>query len=142
MEFVKFLFSLPEVKNNHLALLSNHICQDPLENFFGCQRQRGGTSDNPSVNEYFNNTQALRVVNSFCRGPVRGNCRGGASSKSISDTDCAPLQKRQRRSKTIQAPSMRRDGDQTTAASTSAIATENDEGTIIVFVVFYTCIYV
>lgn len=56
---VKLLFSLPEVKGNKLAFLSNNICQDPLENFFGCQRQRGGTSDNPNVMEYYQNTQAL-----------------------------------------------------------------------------------
>ena len=99
VEFIKFLFSLPEVKDNNLAFLSNHICQDPLENFFGCQRQRGGTGDNPSVNEYYQNTQALRVVNSFCRGPVRGNCRGSASSTDVLDIDCAPLQKRQRHRK-------------------------------------------
>ena len=60
------LFSLPEVKEEKLAFLSVNISQDPLENFFGCQRQRGGTSDNPSVSEFYNNTQALRVVNSFC----------------------------------------------------------------------------
>ena len=42
--------------------LSNNLCQDPLENFFGCQRQRGGNSDNPTVQDFFNNTQALRVV--------------------------------------------------------------------------------
>ena len=72
--FVKFMFSLPEVKDNNLAFLSNNICQDPLEQFFGCQRQRGGTSDNPNVIEFCHNTQALRVVDSFCRAPVRGNC--------------------------------------------------------------------
>ena len=38
-------------------------------------RQRGDTSDNPSVAEFQKITQALRVINSFCRGPVRGNCR-------------------------------------------------------------------
>ena len=30
---------------------------------FTCQPQRGGTSDNPTVQVFFNNTQALRVVN-------------------------------------------------------------------------------
>ena len=60
MGLVCYVFSLPEVKENQLALLSQHICQDPLENFFGCQRQRGGTSDNPSAQEYYRNAQALR----------------------------------------------------------------------------------
>jgi hypothetical protein len=72
---LRYLYSLPAVKEKKLVLLSNNLCQDPLEQFFGCQRQRGGTSDNPSVAEFIKNTQALRVVDSFCRGPVRGNCR-------------------------------------------------------------------
>ena len=60
---------------------SNRICQDPVENFFGQQRQRGGTHDNPNVAEFFKNTQALRVVNGFCRDIVKGNCRGSESIK-------------------------------------------------------------
>ena len=59
------MFSLPEVKDNHLAFLSQNLCQDPVEKFFGCQRQRGDTSDNPNVQEFYNNTGALWVVNSF-----------------------------------------------------------------------------
>ena len=60
---VRYLFTLPDVK----VFLSRKICQDPLEKFFGCQRQVGGTHDNPTVKEFQQNTQALRVVNSFCR---------------------------------------------------------------------------
>ena len=77
---VRYLFSLQEVKENKLALLSMAFCQDPLENFFGCQRQRGGTSDHPDLSQFYKNTQALRVINGFCRGPVRGNCRGAANT--------------------------------------------------------------
>ncbi len=95
---VNQIFSLPEVSGSNLALLSAHICQDPLENYFGCQRQRGGTSDNPSVSQFYENTQALRIVDSFCRGPVRGNCRG-ASAKTVTmdEASCAPLPKRRRK---------------------------------------------
>jgi hypothetical protein len=96
IEFVPFLFSLPEVKENRLAFLSNHLCQDALENHFGCHRQRGGTNDNPTAQEYFNNTETLRVVDNFCRGPVRGNCRG--QSEAVSVEDRAPLMKRRRKS--------------------------------------------
>ena len=67
VELIRYLFSLPEVKENKLAFLSNHLCQDPFENYFGCQRQKGGTSDNPTVQEYYKNTESLRIVNSFCR---------------------------------------------------------------------------
>ena len=46
---VKYLFTLPVINDKKLAFLSNNLCQDPLKQFFGCQRQRGGTSDNPNV---------------------------------------------------------------------------------------------
>ena len=38
---VEFLFATPEIKDKRLAFWSN-ICQDPLEQFLRCQRQRGG----------------------------------------------------------------------------------------------------
>lgn len=66
-------FTIPSVD----SFLSQRICQDPLERFFGLQRQRGGVHENPNVVEFTTNTQALRVVNSFCRAPSRGNCRSG-----------------------------------------------------------------
>ena len=69
---VEYIFTLPDVK----MFLSQRICQDPLENFFGCQRQHGGTHDNPNVQEFQKNMQALRVINSFAKGPAKGNCRG------------------------------------------------------------------
>ena len=72
VDLVKYVFTLPDVK----VFLSQRICQDPLENFFGCQRQRGGTHDNPNMQEFQKNMQALRVINSFARGPAKGNCRG------------------------------------------------------------------
>ena len=42
--------------------LSEKLCQYPLEKFFGLQRQRGKSNDNPSVNEVQKNSQALRVI--------------------------------------------------------------------------------
>ena len=60
IELVQYLFTLPEVKDNQLAFLSNKLCQGPLENFFGCQRQRGGTHDNPTARDFYHNTQACR----------------------------------------------------------------------------------
>ena len=76
------------------CFLSQNLCQDPLESYFGCQRQRGGTSDNPNALEFGRNAQALRVVNSFCRGPVKGNCRGSQGERKISSDDCRPLKRR------------------------------------------------
>ena len=80
IEFIEYIFSRPEIKEGNITFLSNRICQDPLQNVFGAQRQRGATSDNPSVSEFLKNTQALRVVDSFCSAPVRGNCRGAKGS--------------------------------------------------------------
>ena len=54
---VKFMFTIPGVT----CLLSENLCQDPLEKFFGCQRQRGGVNANPTAQEFCTNTQALRV---------------------------------------------------------------------------------
>lgn len=75
LSFIGFLFSLPKLKGKKLTFLSNNLRQDPLEQFFGCQQLRGGTNDNPNILEFCHNTQALRVVDSFCRAPVRGNYR-------------------------------------------------------------------
>lgn len=99
VDFVKYIFSLKEVQDYKLSFLSNSICQDPLECFFGCQRQRGGTSDNPSVAEFYQNTQALRVIDSFCRGPIRGNCREAAKRQRGNEPLSTPLAKRRRLSK-------------------------------------------
>ena len=48
-----------------------HLSQDPLEKFFGCQRMRGGTHDNPSVQEFCKNTQALRSLTRFAEGQLK-----------------------------------------------------------------------
>ena len=96
VELVKYVFSVPGVKEERIALLSRNLCQDPLENFFGCQRQRGSTHENPNAAEFKSNTEALRVINSFCRGPVRGNCQSNKQQK-ISCDDIEPLSKRRTR---------------------------------------------
>ncbi len=90
VELVRYLFTIPGVK----GFLSQKICQDPIEKFFGCQRQRGGTNDNPTVAEFTKNTNALRVINSFCRPSVRGNCRGNKSRAPDLDEENKPLPKR------------------------------------------------
>ena len=89
------MFTLPGVK----VFFSQRLCQDPLEKFFGCQRQRGGTHENPNVQEFCKNSQALRVVNSFChdvvKGKRKGNCRGGMKELEV-DKENLPLAKRRR----------------------------------------------
>lgn len=68
---MRYLFTLPDVK----SFLSQRICQDPLERFLASS-DRGGVNDNPNMEEFQKNTQALRVVNSVAPPPKRGNCRG------------------------------------------------------------------
>jgi len=69
VELVEFVFTIPGVK----AFLSERISQDPLEKFFGCQRQRGRVNENPTAMQFYKNTQALRVVNTVCLPSVREN---------------------------------------------------------------------
>lgn len=90
MELVKYLFSLPDVN----CFLSEHVSQDPLEKFFGCQRQRGGTSDNPNLQEFCKNTQGFRVINSTCADVSKGNNRGHRSQPVDTRKENDPLPKR------------------------------------------------
>ena len=73
VELVEYVFTIPGVS----VFLSNRLCQDPLEKFFGQQRQRGRVNENPSTTEFLRNTQALRVISNTC-SKIRGNCRGSS----------------------------------------------------------------
>eukprot|EP00731_Ephydatia_muelleri_P000111 Em0001g111a len=48
VELVQYLFTIPGVT----VFLGNRICRDPLENFFGQQRQKGRANGNPSSSEF------------------------------------------------------------------------------------------
>lgn len=91
VKIVQYLFTVPGVK----SFLSSRLSQDPSEKFFGCQHQRGKSSENPNVYEFCKNTQALRVINSVCGNVPRGNCRG---SKHAIDWEAEnkPLPKRRK----------------------------------------------
>ena len=73
------------------VFLSEKLNQDPLEKFFGCQRQRGRTNENPTAAEFVKNTQALRVINSINVGSLTGNCRG--TKRKSYDLESADLNK-------------------------------------------------
>ena len=77
--------------------LSERFNQDSLEAFWGKQRARGGRSDNPTVQHFLENTQAIRVSQSLALG---GN--SGVKCNSL-DFDmnklCESLPKRPRLSK-------------------------------------------
>ena len=87
VELVKYIFTIPGVS----VFLSNRLCQDPLENFFGIERQRGRVNENPTAKEFLQNTQALKVIQNTCRN-IRGNCQ-----RSEIAYDNSPLPKRSRK---------------------------------------------
>ena len=89
VEIIEFLFSLPDVS----LFLSNRLCQDPLEKFFGQQRQRGRVNENPNVVDFLRNTQALRVINTTCLN-IRGNCRGSNKTGQGTGVENVSLPKR------------------------------------------------
>ncbi len=92
---VAFIIDIIIFAGNSFIELTDHrgrcitvcrLCQDhPLEQFFGCQRQIGRTHENPTVKEFWQNTQALRVVNSFCRTSVLSNYRGRDDTEHVKE---------------------------------------------------------
>ena len=87
----QYLFTIPGVK----LLLSERLNQDPLECFFGQQRQKGGGSDNPTVSQFIASTSSLRVQGSVSVQPLRGNCRRKRTKIDVA-AECEPLPKRRR----------------------------------------------
>lgn len=98
IEMVKYLLSQPKDSDQNLYVLSERISQDPLENYFGKQRARGGRNENPNLQQCIHNASALRVQKSMALDPVRGNCSRkrrlfGDEQPTIDNT---PLPKRSR----------------------------------------------
>ena len=56
VELIPFLLKVKGVK----YVLTEKFCQDPLESFFGKQRIKGGSNDNPNVATFLKNTSSLR----------------------------------------------------------------------------------
>ena len=72
LELIPIVFKIPGVT----CFMTEKLSQDPLEKFFGCQRQQDNTNDNPEVHEFLTNTQSLRVIDSINVHQITGNCRG------------------------------------------------------------------
>ena len=96
----QYLLKYPGVKN----IISNRLCcQDQLEQFFGKQRQRGATNDNPNIQQFENNTSTLIIANSLDLSPFHGNCGQKSQERkrpgdiSVSQEN-VPLPKRTRQS--------------------------------------------
>lgn len=98
--FVEITKMLLANKDDNLFLLSERFSQDPLENYFGKQRARGGRNENPNLQQSLTNASALRMQTSVDLDPVRGNCRRKRhldySERQVIDS--APLPKRKRHS--------------------------------------------
>jgi len=92
IELLPLIMSIPGVK----CFLSERLSQDPLEKFFGCQRQRGGTANNPNSYSFCKNSQALQVINSACADISRSNCRGHKLPLNAGEEN-RPLPKRRRK---------------------------------------------
>jgi len=91
VELVATVFKIPGVT----CFLSNRICQDPLEKYFGMQRQYGGTNDNPTIMDFAKNSDTLRLVGNMWFNDAHDNCRKSSNIKqSIEDTKHLPLRKR------------------------------------------------
>ena len=93
-------YILTKHSGENLFILSERFSQDPLENYFGKQRARGGRSDNPTVQRSLHNLGALRVQKSMALDPVRGNSRRKRrlfeykDEITLDDIDNTPLPKR------------------------------------------------
>ena len=69
IELLPRLFKIPGVT----CFLSEKLTQNFLEKFYGCQRQKGRTNNNPTAHEFLKNTQALHVIDSIRIKEVSGN---------------------------------------------------------------------
>ena len=97
----KYLLSQPQASGEKLYVLSEWISQDPLENYFGKQRARGGRNENPNLQQCLHNAAVLRVQKSMALDPVRGNCsrKRRLYGDQQPQIDSAPLPKRKRPNK-------------------------------------------
>ena len=94
VELGRYLLKYPGVK----FLLSERFTQDPLESFFGHQRQKGGGSNNPNVHQFMYTTSSVRAQKAITPA-IRGNVRGSKHSKGHERRYDTPLPKRPRKVK-------------------------------------------
>ena len=93
-------YLLAGAAQDSLYFLSERVSQDPIENYFGKQRARGGRNENPNLLQCVHNAAALRVQKSMALDPIRGNCRRKRLHYDTGNdhvTDNTPLPKRKRK---------------------------------------------
>ena len=96
IEMTKYL--LTQNSGDKIFFLSERISQDPIENYFGRQRARGGQNEHPTMQQCLYNAAALRTQKSIASDPVRGNCSRKRRLADEFQIDSTPLPKRKRRS--------------------------------------------
>lgn len=92
VEFLPYLFSITGVT----SFLSARINQDPIEKFFGMQRQAGRAHQNPTAAEFLKNTETFRTISAIWIDDIVGNCRGRRSNDTNLHVAMQPLRKRKR----------------------------------------------
>ena len=95
MDLVKYFFTVEG--SNQCFILSGNLNHDPIENYFGQQRARGGRSENPSVQQVLTNSMSLKQQGSSALIPVRGNSSRKRLQYPEEKIDGTPLPKRQTR---------------------------------------------
>ena len=61
--------------------MSEKFSQDPLEEYFGRQRRKGGCNDNPNLIEFGRQWLAINVMRSEMLHLIAGNARGADHEK-------------------------------------------------------------
>ncbi len=99
IELTKYLLS---TAGDNVMFLSERVSQDPLENYFGQLRARGGgRNENPTVQQCVHHANAIRVQKSQALNPVRGNTgrKRALHDDEQPQIDDTPLPKRKRNKK-------------------------------------------
>lgn len=87
-------------KSGAKYLLSEVFSQDPLERYFSKQRHKGGSNDNPTVEEFRTNTATLVQQQSVHKDLKTMNVEASCSQLDVSAV-FQPLPKRRRVSTTL-----------------------------------------
>ena len=86
----KLLLKISEVE----YLLSHKFNQDPLEMYFSKQRSAGGSSDNPTAEDFGHRMMAFHVSRAAVRALKRANVQKDSEEKVLPSVDDTPLPKR------------------------------------------------
>lgn len=86
------------LQNGFRYVMTNRFCQDPVEEFFGCQRKMGGNCDNPDLKNFGYGNNAIRIQRyvSCSSGNTRGAYEKKKSWINVTD-DLVPKRKKKKK---------------------------------------------